>query len=114
MVLEKEMQTSFNNLLIEAIDEVLSSLGQPIKNHVYIRLQEDFSLAKNDIPEQIELFSEFLTRTFGPSASFIQIKIMKAFNAKLAEETTNRLQPITLFDDFSFTDAGLYLPCLYS
>ncbi len=96
------MQTSFNNLLIEAIDEVLSSLSQPVKNQLYIRLQEDFSLGKNDIPEDIELFSEFLTRTFGPSACFIQIKIMRAFNAKLTEDTKNKLQPSTLSEDFSF------------
>ena len=96
------MEHRFNNLLVEAIDDVLTSLGEPVKNQLYIRLEEDFSVQKNQIPEQIFLFSEFLIRTFGPSASFVQIKIMKAFNAKLAKQVAHSLQPITLFDDFSF------------
>ena len=96
------MEHRFNNLLVEAIDDVLTSLGEPVKNQLYIRLEEDFDIQKNQIPDQIFLFSEFLIRTFGPSASFIQIKIMKAFNAKLAKKAALSLQPIALFDDFSF------------
>jgi hypothetical protein len=96
------MEHTFNNLLVEAIDDVLSSLGEPVKNQLYIRLQEDFSVQKNQIPEQIFLFSEFLIRTFGPSAAFIQIRIMKSFNAKLTNKTANSLQPIALIDDLSF------------
>jgi len=96
------MEHIFNKLLVESIDDVLSSLGEPVKNQLYIRLEEDFSIQKNQIPEQIFLFSEFLIRTFGSSASFIQIKIMKAFNAKLATKAALSLQPIALFDDISF------------
>jgi hypothetical protein len=96
------MEGKFNSLLFESVDDVLSSLGEPVKNQVYVRLEEDFSIQKDQIPEQIRLFSEFLLRTFGPTACLIQIKIMKAFKAKLAKEVVGKALPITLSDDFSF------------
>jgi hypothetical protein len=96
------VERSFNSLLSESIDDVLSALGEPVKNQVYVRLEEDFSIQKNQIPEQIRLFSEFLLRTFGPTACLIQIKIMKTFNSKLTKGIASNFLPITLSDDFSF------------
>lgn len=79
-------QQKFDKLLIEAIDEVLSSLGEPVKNHLYIRLEDDFSITKNDLPEQIEEFSNFLSRVFGSGAQHLEIKFMKTLYGKISAD----------------------------
>jgi hypothetical protein len=100
--MEKVLENKFRSCLLEAIDETLASYGEPVKNQLYLRLEEDFSIRKNQIPEQIKLFSEFLNRTFGSAACLMQIKIMKTFNAKIAKEIVYNFLPINLSDDFSF------------
>jgi len=96
------MAQRFNNLLEQAIDDVLSSLGEPVKNQLYIRLEEDFSLQRHQIANQIDQFSLFLFRTFGPSSILLQIKIMKRVNEKILKDTQNQFQPVVCFEDVSF------------
>jgi hypothetical protein len=96
------MVQGFNILLEQAIDDVLSSLGEPVKNQLYIRLEEDFSLQRHQIANQIDQFSLFLFRTFGPSSILLQIKIMRKVNEKIVKETRGQFRLIVSFDDFSF------------
>ena len=76
----------FDQLLVEAIDEVLSSLGEPVKNHVYFYLENDFSITKNELPQKIEEFSNFLLRIFGTGANHLEIRFMKTFFAKISAD----------------------------
>ena len=78
----------FNRLLSEAIDEVLSGLGEPLKNHTYIKLETDYSIERTRIPWQIDAFSELLHRIFGTSAYFLEVKMMKPFFSKVKKELT--------------------------
>jgi hypothetical protein len=80
---DKTSQEKFDQLLIEAIDEALSSLGEPVKNAVYQHLQNDFSIEKDKIPSQIEEFSNIIHKIFGLGASRLEIKFMKNLNSKL-------------------------------
>jgi hypothetical protein len=73
----------FNQLIIEAIDEVLCSLGEPVKNQLYIVLENVFFISKNELPMQIEEFSKFLFRIFGPAAYALEIKFMKNLYSKI-------------------------------
>ena len=79
-------QQRFDQLLVEAIDEVLCSLGEPVKNHLYIQLENDFSITKNDLPQQIEEFSHFIFRIFRSGASNIEIKFMQTLYAKISAD----------------------------
>ena len=84
--MERKMNTAqqkFDQSLIEAIDEVLSSLGEPVKNQLYIRLENDFSITKNKLPQHIEEFSNFLFRIFGSGSHHLEIKFMKKLYAKI-------------------------------
>ena len=86
---EEKMNTTqqkFDQLLIEAIDEVLCSLGEPVKNQLYIILENDFSITKNELPQQIEEFSNFLFIIFGSSARHLEIKFMKTLYAKISND----------------------------
>jgi hypothetical protein len=79
-------QQKFDQSLIEAIDEVLSSLGEPVKNHLYIRLENDFSITKSELPKHIEEFSNFLFRIFGSSSNHLEIKFMKTLYGKISAD----------------------------
>jgi hypothetical protein len=80
---DKKVQEKFDQLLNEAIDEALSSLGEPVKNAVYQHLQNDFCIEKDKIPCQIDEFSTIIHKIFGLGASRLEIKFMKNLNAKI-------------------------------
>jgi hypothetical protein len=79
-------QQKFDQLLFEAIDEVLSSLGEPVKNHLYNHLENDFSITKNELPQNIEEFSNFLFRIFGSGSRHLEIRFMQTLYAKISAD----------------------------
>ncbi len=80
---QHSLKQKFDKCLIEAIDEGLFSLGEPVKNAVYLHLQNDFGIEKKDIPEKIEEFSDIMHKIFGLGASRLEIKFMKNLNSKI-------------------------------
>ncbi len=73
---------SFDELLLEAIDDALSSLGESVKQSIYFHIQSKF-VAKDDIPTHIQDFQGGLEKIFGAGAQFIEILIMKNLHAKI-------------------------------
>ncbi len=78
-------QRKFDDLLIETVDTVLSSLGEPVKNQIYTNLLDDFSMEKNNIPERIDEFSKMLHLIFGSAAFLIDIRFMNELHAKCSQ-----------------------------
>jgi hypothetical protein len=100
-------QEKFDHFLGEAIDETLSSLGELVKNTVYQRLQNDCCIEKDEIPGQIEEFSDIIHQIFGLGAIQLEIKFMKNLNSKI-KINIQRPQyewPLSkwIIDDLSFT-----------
>jgi hypothetical protein len=79
---------AFENLLIEAVDEGLASLGESAKQSIYFHLEGRFKIAKKDIPYRLEDFTDGIEKIFGLGAHFIEILIMKS----LFEKTGQRLE----------------------
>ena len=77
------LQKWFDELLFESIDEVLSSLGEPVKNYLYFRLENDVGIKKREIPEGIDEFLKVLHRIYGLGASRLEIKFMEKLYSKL-------------------------------
>jgi hypothetical protein len=77
------LQKCFNSLLFESIDEVLCSLGEPVKNYLYFRLENDVGIEKHEIPEGIKEFTKMLHRIFGLGASRLEIEFMERLYSKL-------------------------------
>ena len=73
----------FDELLIEAIDEGLCVLGEPMKNHLYIIFENNFGIRKHEIPKEIEYFSYTLHRLFGWGACRLEIKFMEKLYPKI-------------------------------
>ncbi|HSQ48409.1 MAG TPA: hypothetical protein VLL96_01855 [Candidatus Deferrimicrobiaceae bacterium] len=80
---EVRKELEFNKILLEAIDEALLSLGELAKSSLYLHLQNDFALPKNQIPFRIVDFVDALERIFGQAALQLQILIMKCLNEKV-------------------------------
>ena len=73
----------FDKILLIAIDEALTSLGESVKQSIYFHIENEFKVARKDIPENLEKFQEGLEKIFGAGARFIEILIMRNLHMKI-------------------------------
>ena len=83
--LSDSADSGFDNLLLEAIDEAFTSLGDSCKQAIYFNLEETFKIKKHDIPIKIEEFVNAIEDIFGLGAKLIEIQIMKCLHRKVGE-----------------------------
>ena len=69
-------------LLLEAVDEGLSLLGESTKQVTYSCLEKSFNIKKQEIPNKIKDFSHAIKEIFG-SVNFVEPLILKRFNEKV-------------------------------
>jgi len=74
---------NFEKLLLEAVDEGLSSLCSSSKQTIYFLLENTFNISRRDIPSKIEEFADALEKIFGFGAKPIEILIIKRLNEKV-------------------------------
>jgi hypothetical protein len=74
---------SFEKLLLEAIDEGLSSLGDSAKHAIYFHLENNYGINRRDIPSKIEEFVDAIEKIFGLGAKILEILIMKQLYQKI-------------------------------
>jgi hypothetical protein len=83
--LEKEStqpNPRFRKLLLEAVDEALSWLGNSVKQAIYFHLEKTFGINKQEIPDKIEGFTNAIEEIFGLGAKLLEIRIMNSFYEK--------------------------------
>ncbi len=101
-------QGKFDKCLIEAIDEALTTLGAPVKNTVYFQLENNFNIPKNEIPQQIDKFSDIVHKIFGFGASRLEIMFIQNLCSKIKVnvEFTEYRWPLSkwIINDISFTE----------
>ncbi|HEY4822516.1 MAG TPA: hypothetical protein VIH83_02395 [Candidatus Bathyarchaeia archaeon] len=73
----------FSQLLLEAIDDSLSILGDEPKKALYQYLATMHSLQREEIPDRLEEFSAGLKRALGGASSVIQRIILRKLFQKL-------------------------------
>jgi hypothetical protein len=73
----------FEKLLLEAVDEGLSSLGDSSKEAIYFHLDKSFNVKREQIPSKIETFTAAIENIFGMGANFLEIVIMKQLYRKV-------------------------------
>lgn len=81
----REKGRDFNEVLLEALDDALISLGESVKHSIYFHLEEKFKLQKNEIPNRLKDFKIGLEKIFGVGAHFIEILIMKNLYRKIGK-----------------------------
>jgi len=75
-------RSRFDKLLLEAVDEGLSSLGESSKQAIYFHLAKSFNVKRNAIPFEIVAFAEAIEKIFGLGANFLEVLIMKRLHEK--------------------------------
>jgi len=78
-------KNSFERLLLKAIDEGLSSLGDSPKRAVYYYIEKKFDIKKNEIPRRVEEFVDALEKIFGLGAKFLEILIIKRLSEEVGQ-----------------------------
>jgi len=91
----------FETVLLEAVDDAFSSLGENVKTPIYFHLEHTFIIPKQDIPYRIDDFSDALELIFGVAAKHLEILVMKKLHEKISclYEWSG---PSWLVPDFSF------------
>ncbi len=85
--LKKQRKTgsskAFDALLLAAIDEAFTCLGERSKTALYVCLEQDLGFKACDIPVRLDDFSHFLEKLLGVGAQQLEIMCMKRLHAKL-------------------------------
>ena len=76
-------QDNFKRVLLAAIDQGLSSLGESPKEAIFFHLESSFQIKKEDIPVNLTEFKQALERIFGPGAPYLEKLILKSLYEKL-------------------------------
>jgi len=79
------VRPDFEKILLEAIDEGLSSIGESAKQAIYFHLDRSFNIKKEEIPNRIEAFAGAVESIFGVGADFLEIAIMKQLHEKVGQ-----------------------------
>ena len=77
-----DAKEAFCKLLEEAIDETFSCLGESTRRAIYAYLKNSFGIAKQEIPNRINDFSDAIKKIFGPGARNLEILCIKNIQAK--------------------------------
>jgi len=93
----------FNFLLLEAVDEALSTLGESIKKSVYFHLEETYKIRSCEIPIKIAQFSDALEKMFGIGSRYLEILVMKRFYPKI-QISCDWPKPDYITPDLSFRE----------
>ena len=96
MITVKQKTPSFEELLLEAIDEGLDVLGESSKQVVYFNLEKTFKMNRLDIPYNIEKFTDAIERIFETGAKILEIQIMKCLFKRVEYSIKNYSEPKNL------------------
>ncbi len=85
---EKEpLKINFETTLIDAIDEVFTSLGENVKKAIYSYLENKHGIRKEQIPRMIESFTLAVETIFGEAAKLLELKIIEKIQNKVKSFT---------------------------
>ncbi|MGB9756312.1 MAG: hypothetical protein ACPLVJ_00820 [Candidatus Bathyarchaeales archaeon] len=74
---------NFKQVLLEAVDEGLLTLGESGREAVYFHLQNLYGVKKEVIPDKLEEFADGLRKIFGLGAAVIEKAIIKSLYNKI-------------------------------
>jgi hypothetical protein len=90
------LSKKFEELLLLAIDEALSTLGEPSKTAIYFFLEKQLGITKAAIPNQLEAFSDALYQLLGLGAKHLEILCIKNLHKNLqSKQALNELDCLT-------------------
>jgi len=94
---------SFHKVLLEAIEEALSSLGEPVEEKIFCTLEKSFGIRRSEIPCRIYDFASALEKIFGLGALQLEISVVKRLHKKGASEF-NWVAPQWIVHELTFEE----------
>jgi hypothetical protein len=85
--MRKLNKPTFNEILLSSIDESLVALGESIKTSVYFHMEANYNIKKDQIPDNLEKFSDGLEKIFGVGARYLEVLFMKELYLKIKENS---------------------------
>jgi hypothetical protein len=89
---------TFDEILMESVDEILNTLGGSAKCIIYLYLSKELGISKEQIPNRISEFVETLRSIFGVGSRCIELQLMKEIEAKTKISFPFRIQASSLQD----------------
>ena len=78
-----EGSTVFEAAVVQAVDDILTALGENPKEAIYRILKNFYNIRKEEIPCKIEGFANGIEQTFGYAvAKLIEIKIIERLHSR--------------------------------
>ena len=99
---KRKLENTFNAILLESIDKAFLKLGKNAKESIYLHLETEFAITRQDIPSRVNDFSDALEQIFGLAAQPLEVLIMRFLNEKV-NCSYNWVGPTWLVPDLSFT-----------
>jgi hypothetical protein len=81
---------TFKQILLEAVEEGLLTLGESGREAVYFHLQNLYGVKKEEIPNKLEEFADGLRKIFGLGAAVIEKAIIKSLYGKIGMKHEER------------------------
>ena len=88
----------FEKILLEAVDEQLTSLGESSKQALYFHLERGFNIKRHEIPVKTEAFVGAMEKIFGQGANYLEILIMKRLHEKIGYNVKIRSSNLTFIE----------------
>ncbi len=84
-----------DEIVLGAIDRGLGTFGESPKQAIWYRLENDFHLERDAVPEKIDAFEDVLKKIFGLGYPFLEA----LFRQHLEEATGQNFQSCLTFSD---------------
>ncbi len=82
---------NFKKVLIEAVDNGLLTLGKSPRSAIYFRLEKNWQLKREEIPEKVEKFLKGLENIFGPGSRVVEKAIAEDLFKRLGLEFEEKM-----------------------
>ncbi|MEJ2242054.1 MAG: hypothetical protein P8Y18_07930 [Candidatus Bathyarchaeota archaeon] len=111
---------SFEEILLDAIDEEFSSLSETCQKIIYYYLKNEHNIDRQEIPSKIEEFSEAIESMFKDGAKILQIRIMENLFRKMGyinkslydKESLDFIEYIEAIKATMYQQKGIKIPLL--
>ncbi|MGA2310419.1 MAG: hypothetical protein ABSG57_12850 [Candidatus Bathyarchaeia archaeon] len=98
---------SYQELVLDAVDETFSALGKTAKQVIYFHLEKTFNICKQEIPCKTEKFTKAIEEIIGPGAKLLEIEIIEKLYKKIGQNFKYHPKQ----KDLTFTE---YLKAVYT
>lgn len=101
-ILEQKKVIPINSysLILEAIDESFATFVNSKNFNIFLYLEEEYGLNKQNIPNNINKFVNIVENLFGSGAQLIEIKIIELINEKICDFTYNPPNDELIFEQY--------------